>query len=81
VTLPYAASTEHLWREDGVYDVIVVLGHNDAPVVPFAGSAIFMHVATTDFSPTAGCVALRKDDLLWVAAQLNRTSTLTIQPS
>ena len=49
-----------------VADVIVVLGHNDAPVVPGAGSAIFLHLARDDFSPTQGCVALARDDLLAV---------------
>lgn len=64
VTLPHPASCEQLWREDGVYDVIVVLGHNDAPPVPGLGSAIFMHVAKPGYSPTEGCVALALPDLL-----------------
>lgn len=64
VTLPHPASCERLWREDGVYDVIVVLGHNDDPPVPGSGSAIFMHVARPDYSPTEGCVALALPDLL-----------------
>ncbi|HYG84661.1 MAG TPA: L,D-transpeptidase family protein [Azospirillum sp.] len=64
VTRPYPASHEELWREDGVYDVIVVLGHNDDPVVPGLGSAVFMHVARPDGEPTAGCVALPLPDLL-----------------
>lgn len=61
---PFSAGFEVLWRTDEVYDVIVVLGHNDAPVVPGKGSAIFMHVATRDYAPTAGCVALSRPDLL-----------------
>ena len=64
VTRPYPASSESLWREDELYDVIVLLGQNDDPVVPGAGSAIFLHVARPDFSPTEGCVALAKADLL-----------------
>lgn len=63
VRLPFAAGHERLWRDDGVYDLIVVLGHNDDPVVPGRGSAIFLHVARPDFSPTEGCVALARDDL------------------
>jgi L,D-peptidoglycan transpeptidase YkuD (ErfK/YbiS/YcfS/YnhG family) len=43
VSLPYAASHERLWREDGAYDLVVVLGHNDDPPVPGMGSAIFLH--------------------------------------
>jgi len=64
VALPFRASAETLWRDDHVYDLIVVLGHNDAPVVPGCGSAIFLHVARSDYSPTEGCVALAQDDLL-----------------
>jgi L,D-peptidoglycan transpeptidase YkuD (ErfK/YbiS/YcfS/YnhG family) len=64
VALPFAASHEEMWRADEVYDVVVVLGHNDDPVVPGAGSAVFMHVARPDYEPTAGCVALALPDLL-----------------
>lgn len=66
VRQPYAASFEMLWRTDEVYDVIVVLGHNDSPAIPGKGSAIFMHVATRDYSATAGCIALSRLDLLAV---------------
>jgi len=58
VRLPHAASHEALWREDHVYDVIGVLDWNLAPIEPGRGSAIFFHVATADYAPTAGCVAL-----------------------
>jgi L,D-peptidoglycan transpeptidase YkuD (ErfK/YbiS/YcfS/YnhG family) len=63
VTLPYPASAERLWRDDGVYDLIVVLGHNDDPVIAGAGSAIFLHLARPDYAPTQGCVALAAGDL------------------
>jgi L,D-peptidoglycan transpeptidase YkuD (ErfK/YbiS/YcfS/YnhG family) len=68
VDLPFAASHEKLWREDGLYDVIVVLGYNDDPPVPGKGSAIFMHVARPDYGPTEGCVVLALADLLEVLA-------------
>ena len=64
VQLPYAASHERLWRDDDIYDLIVVLGHNDAPVRPGQGSAIFLHCARPGFTPTEGCVALAPDTLL-----------------
>jgi len=63
VTLPYPASAERMWRDDAVYDLVVVLGHNDDPVLPGAGSAIFLHLAREDFRPTEGCVALARADL------------------
>jgi len=64
VKLPYSSSHENLWREDNLYDIIVILGYNDDPPVPGKGSAIFMHLARPDYSPTAGCIALSLPDLL-----------------
>lgn len=64
VRLPFAASHEKLWREDGIYNVIVPLGFNDDPVVPGLGSAIFLHLARPDYSPTEGCVAVAYEDML-----------------
>ena len=64
IALPYPASAEAMWREDGLYDVVAVLGHNDDPVVPGAGSAVFLHCVKPDYAPTEGCVALTKADLL-----------------
>ncbi|HEY0184627.1 MAG TPA: L,D-transpeptidase family protein [Rhodopila sp.] len=58
VRLPIEASAEALWRDDAVYDIIGVLGWNDAPIRPGHGSAIFLHLARDDFAPTEGCVAL-----------------------
>ncbi|MEL7447443.1 MAG: L,D-transpeptidase family protein [Pseudomonadota bacterium] len=68
VTRPFEASHERLWRDDHVYDLVVELGHNDDPVVPGRGSAIFMHVAKPDYAPTEGCVALAENDLRAVLA-------------
>lgn len=63
VRLPFGPSHEKMWREDALYDLILVLGHNDDPVVPKMGSAIFLHVAREGFTPTMGCVALEKSAL------------------
>lgn len=63
VTLPHPARHEALWREDAVYDLIGVLDWNRAPVERGRGSAIFLHLARPDFSPTEGCVALPEREL------------------
>src|SRR5690348_17235352 len=80
VPLSYPASAEALWREDGVYDLIVPLGYNDAPVVAGAGSAIFLHVARADFSPTEGCVALALADLLAMLRDADEASQVIVEP-
>ncbi len=63
VTLPFTSRHEALWRADTLYDIVAVLGWNDAPVVRGRGSAIFLHVAHPDLAPTDGCVALPARDL------------------
>jgi L,D-peptidoglycan transpeptidase YkuD (ErfK/YbiS/YcfS/YnhG family) len=64
VKLPYPASAESMWRDDEVYDLVLVLGHNDDPPTPSLGSAIFLHLARPGYPPTEGCVAIGRDDML-----------------
>ena len=78
VTLPFGAGHEVMWREDHLYDLLVVVGYNDDPPVPGRGSAIFLHLAARDFGPTAGCVAFARPDLLAVLGELDATSRLAI---
>ena len=78
VTLPYPASAEALWRLDPVYDLIVILGHNDDPVVDGQGSAIFLHLMRDDGGPTEGCIALSRADLLMFLAKAGATTWLQI---
>jgi L,D-peptidoglycan transpeptidase YkuD (ErfK/YbiS/YcfS/YnhG family) len=75
---PYPASAEHLWRRDSIYNLIVVVGYNDAPVVPGKGSAIFLHIARPDYSPTAGCVAFSRRDLVTILGMLSPASRLVV---
>ncbi|MBT4739941.1 MAG: L,D-transpeptidase family protein [Rhodospirillaceae bacterium] len=76
---PYGASAEKLWRDDNRYDILVVLGHNDDPIVPGAGSAVFLHVAADYFRPTEGCVAMRCEDLLVALRDCTPDSVIDIQ--
>lgn len=55
---PAGEAEERLRRDDHLYDVIVELGWNDAPVIRGRGSAIFWHLARPGFTPTAGCIAV-----------------------
>jgi L,D-peptidoglycan transpeptidase YkuD (ErfK/YbiS/YcfS/YnhG family) len=63
VKRPYPASAEAMWREDHLYDLVVVLGHNDDPPVAGRGSAIFLHLAREGYLPTEGCVAVAREDM------------------
>ncbi len=79
VTLPYRVSAERMWRDDDLYDLVVVLGHNDHPVIPGAGSAIFLHLAKPDYGPTEGCVALARADLEALLAAAGPEDVLEIR--
>jgi L,D-peptidoglycan transpeptidase YkuD (ErfK/YbiS/YcfS/YnhG family) len=83
VRLPHGGRAETLWRDDHVYDALAVIGWNDAPVLPGAGSAIFLHVMRHDSAgaprPTSGCVALRFEDLLAVLAACTPATSIRIQ--
>ena len=65
---PHGFSAERLWRDDHVYDIVLVLGHNDSPPLAPLGSAIFFHCTRPDRAPTQGCVAVERDVLArWLA--------------
>ena len=79
VTLPYPAHHEEMWRADGVYDLVVLIGYNTDPPLPGRGSAIFLHVARPHFGPTEGCIAVRREVLLSVLELLAPGSSITIR--
>jgi L,D-peptidoglycan transpeptidase YkuD (ErfK/YbiS/YcfS/YnhG family) len=79
VSLPYPGRVERLWRDDGLYDIFIVLGYNDVPRVRNRGSAIFMHLVRPDFRPTEGCIALRATDMKRLLRAVSRRSDVIIE--
>jgi len=69
---------DRLRRGDGLYDVIVEINHNTRPRIAGRGSAVFIHVARERFGPTAGCVALRRADLLALVSGLTPKTRIDI---
>lgn len=80
VRRPYTASHERLKRQDGLYDLVVLLGHNDDPPVSGLGSAIFLHCMAEDGRGTLGCVAVEREALIKLVAVLAPGDTLEIAP-
>lgn len=79
VELPYPAHVEEIWRADGIYDLLVVIGYNMNPTLPGAGSAIFLHIARPNFTATQGCIAIERGVLLRLVPLLGPNSTITIR--
>lgn len=78
VRLSPRASADRLTRDDHLYDLILVLGHNDRPRVKGRGSAIFVHLARPGYAPTAGCIALTQHDLRMLLSELRRGSAIVV---
>jgi L,D-peptidoglycan transpeptidase YkuD (ErfK/YbiS/YcfS/YnhG family) len=78
VRVPNEWSHEKMWREDGLYDLVVVVGYNDDPPEGEWGSAIFLHIAREDLSPTRGCVAFAREDLMDLLPLLTPTTRLRV---
>jgi len=63
IVLPSKYNFEKLYRKWKIYDIIVIIDYNTNPIIKNKGSAIFLHIAKKNYKPTAGCIALEKEDL------------------
>ncbi|HET7410549.1 MAG TPA: L,D-transpeptidase family protein [Paracoccaceae bacterium] len=77
---PHGFAADRMARGDGLYDICAVTDQNRDPVVPGAGSAIFVHLWRKPRHPTAGCVAFRRPDLEWILARWTPQSRLVVRP-
>ena len=69
---------DRLWRHDHLYDFIIEIDHNTRPRVAGRGSAVFVHLARANRGPTAGCVALTRNDLQRLLAVLAPRTQIAI---
>jgi L,D-peptidoglycan transpeptidase YkuD (ErfK/YbiS/YcfS/YnhG family) len=58
--------------------LLAVLNYNTNPVVKNKGSAIFIHIAKNNYKPTAGCVALKKGDLIKLLQTIKKNTKIKI---
>ena len=68
---------EKLYRKDDSYDYLIIINYNTKKVVPYKGSAIFIHL-TKNYKKTAGCISLRKNDFLVLANILEKKTKIKI---
>ena len=78
IKLPSKFNYERLYRKDRIYDIIFVLNFNTTPVIRNKGSAIFIHIAKRNYSPTKGCIAIKKNDIKKLAREINRKTLVKI---
>jgi L,D-peptidoglycan transpeptidase YkuD (ErfK/YbiS/YcfS/YnhG family) len=63
VKAPFRASHEEMRRDDGLYDICLVLDWNITSRKRNGGSAIFFHLIKPGYQPTAGCIAVSLRDM------------------
>ena len=68
---------EKLFRRDYKYDFLIPINYNTKKTVIGKGSAIFIHL-TKNYKSTAGCVALKKKDLLILLRLINKKTKIKI---
>ena len=78
IEFPFSSSAEKLFRNDTLYDIICVINYNRDPIIASKGSAIFMHIASHDYSTTEGCIVLSKDDLKEILLTINKDTKIEI---
>jgi L,D-peptidoglycan transpeptidase YkuD (ErfK/YbiS/YcfS/YnhG family) len=69
---------DRLKRDDHLYDFIVEIDHNSSPRIAGRGSAVFLHLARENFSPTAGCVSMTKTAMLRLLQRLGPETKIVI---
>ena len=78
VKVPPGSTADRLARADGLYDFIVEIDHNTTPRIPGRGSAVFLHLARPDFTPTAGCVSMTKSAMLRLLRRMSLQTRIVI---
>tara|TARA_B100000963_G_scaffold76459_1_gene64534 strand:+ start:246 stop:743 length:498 start_codon:yes stop_codon:yes gene_type:complete len=80
VKLPFNYKYEKLYKNENIYDIILVLNYNMNPVKKNKGSAIFIHVAKNNFKRTEGCVAIKKLSLIKLIKKISPYTKVKISP-
>ena len=68
---------EKLFRKQNIYDLLVPINYNTSNPKKNKGSAIFLHL-TNNYKKTAGCVALKKRDMLILIKLINKNTKIKI---
>tara|TARA_B100001063_G_C16687368_1_gene515089 strand:- start:695 stop:1186 length:492 start_codon:yes stop_codon:yes gene_type:complete len=78
ITTPFKYSYEKLYKKENIYDLILVLNYNMNPIIKNKGSAIFIHIAKNNYSNTAGCIAIKKKQLLKILKNIKSDTKVKI---
>jgi L,D-peptidoglycan transpeptidase YkuD (ErfK/YbiS/YcfS/YnhG family) len=78
IKLPNKFNYEQFYRKDNLYDIIVPLSYNTNPIIKNKGSAIFIHIANNNYKPTAGCIGIKKNNLIKLLSIIKKNTKVKI---
>ena len=78
IGLPNKFGHEKLYRNDHLYDLILVINYNTNPIIKNKGSAIFIHIAKKNYKKTKGCIALKRANLIQLVSQIKKNTKIKI---
>ncbi len=78
IKFPFNHRAERLYKKDNIYDIVLVINYNLKPIIKNRGSAIFLHIAKKNYSPTEGCIAVSKKDMRLLLTFINKRTKLII---
>ena len=78
IKFPFIYRAEKLYRSDNIYDIIIEIDYNKHPTIKNRGSAIFIHIAKRNYSPTKGCIAMSKKDIKFFLEKISENDKIKI---
>ena len=78
IKIPNKFNYEQFYRKDNLYDIIVPLNYNTNPILKNKGSAIFIHIANNNYKPTAGCIGVKKNNLMKLLSIIKKSTKVKI---
>ena len=78
IHFPFNFSAEELYLKNNTYDLLLIINYNLNPVIKNKGSAIFLHIAKKNYSPTKGCIAVSKIHMRYIIKNITKKSKITI---
>jgi L,D-peptidoglycan transpeptidase YkuD (ErfK/YbiS/YcfS/YnhG family) len=78
IKFPFSFSAEKLWCSENIYDVVIIINYNMNPIIKKKGSAIFLHIAKKNYTPTRGCIAISKKDIVLLISKIDINTKLQI---
>jgi len=78
IKIPNKFNYEKFYRKDNLYDIIVPLNYNTNPIIKNKGSAIFIHIADNNYKRTAGCIGIKKNNLIKLLSIIKKNTNVKI---